>query len=322
MLGRFGSLSLLGLSLSLCLFACQKTNNPELQRKEKNLTSSPNSDQVPETDKVTPPTSVTGTYLSCAIDRLASDADPSSQLACALVEASTQKKADLGQLVQNPDFSLSNSGTARVSRLVLNGDPRWHVLFTLRAENKTLANEALKGSQVQFRGTSKAASTPPIQQQTSVTEALASHTNSPPPAAAGLYTQIQALALSNVTSNGQTQYACRGYSSQDRGYHLGRVLGTANSCSFAYATSSENSPVFDYIALPPRPNWVALADGTIPTDALALGVEGNGSPQYLCRANVSAEGLVFGKIASGYGGCNIFASSGYILVTSYEILVP
>jgi len=322
MFGRQGHKKLVSVGLLILVSGCEPSKTQDLTRTDsKKNTSSPSAETSTEPDGLVPPTPVTGTYLTCTIDRLASDADPSSQLACALVEASTQKKADLNRLVQNPEFSLKAppSSGVRVSRRMLADDPRWHVLFTLKADSPSPANEALKTSELTFQGVNQGKI---VGQKIPVSEAVAAEKNSSPPSASGLYTKVQSLALSSVTSAGETQYACRGLSAQDQGHHLGRVLANSDRCSFAYATSSESSDTFDYIAFPATPNWLPAADGTVPANALPLGNEGDGNPQYLCRAFVSAEGLVFGKIAKGYGGCNIFANSGYILVTNYEILVP
>ncbi len=310
------------LQLGMVLTACNPQKSSDMSRGDRGQSSgsTPSSDASKDTDTVATPTPVTGTYLSCAIERLAAEADPQSQLACALVDATTQKKVDLSQRVVNPEFTLTSPEAVRVSRLLLASDPRWHVLFTIRGDSANQANEALKSSQLKFQGTSKDGKNAPLSQKSTASEAVASAKASPPPVANGLYTKIQSLALSSVTSNAQTQYACRGLSTQDNGFHLGRVLGDEQSCSFAFATGSERSETFDYIALPTSPLWLSATNGTIPSTALALGFEGNNSPQYLCRASVSTEGLVFGKIAAGYAGCNIFASSGYIQVASYEIL--
>lgn len=66
---------------------------------------------------------------------------------------------------------------------------------------------------------------------------------------------------------------------------------------------------------------ISIIDGLIPEGAVALGIESNGSFQYLCQAEVTGEGTILGKIAEGYDGCNIAASSGYQQINTYQVLV-
>ncbi len=312
----------------LCLLgigACTPAEqDAKLTRKEGSKGSSASSSSGNSQDGVVAPTPVTGTYLTCALERLATESNPSSQMACALADAATHKKVDLEKLVLNPEFSLAPLPQIQISRLILNADPRWHILFTLKAASASEANTALKQGTVNFTAQSKDPAVKAlITQNAKVTDALTATAQSVPESSLdGNSSQIQSLALASQTSNGQIQYACRGYSTTDKGFHLGRLLAGEDRCAFAYATSSERSAVFDYISAQVTQTWVTGSNGSIPTNALALGKEGNGSPQYLCRAQVASEGLVYGKIAQGYNGCNIYAVSGYIQVTSYEILAP
>jgi Protein of unknown function (DUF3421) len=68
-----------------------------------------------------------------------------------------------------------------------------------------------------------------------------------------------------------------------------------------------------------QPAWTAAANGTIPPGAVAHGREADGREQFVCRAAYEG-GTHLGKIASGFGGCNIGYGGREVTLPQYEVL--
>jgi hypothetical protein len=67
-------------------------------------------------------------------------------------------------------------------------------------------------------------------------------------------------------------------------------------------------------------DWASAGKGEIPAAAIALGREADGRPQFVCRVTY-AKGMHLGRIAAGFGGCNIGYRGREVTLPSYEVLV-
>src|SRR5262245_30328918 len=69
-----------------------------------------------------------------------------------------------------------------------------------------------------------------------------------------------------------------------------------------------------------RSPWMSASGGQIPDAAVAYGREADGRDQFVCRGAYHG-GTHIGKIASGFGGCNIGYGGREITLTDYEVLL-
>src|SRR5690349_14950664 len=68
----------------------------------------------------------------------------------------------------------------------------------------------------------------------------------------------------------------------------------------------------------PHSPWTGARGGQIPDGAVAYGREADGRDQFICRGAYQG-GTHIGKIASGFGGCNIGYGGREITLSEYEV---
>jgi len=66
--------------------------------------------------------------------------------------------------------------------------------------------------------------------------------------------------------------------------------------------------------------WVSASGGSVPSGAVAVGVETTGEPLYVARVNIPNEGLQLGKVRPGLGGALIPYGGSEVSYPIYEVL--
>ncbi len=272
-----------------------------------------------ENEKVDPPTNISGAYFRCADEKIPNTTDTEARIVCGVFDDVSKQKADLTNFVEKPVFSLEVPAPALAQQRLLSDDPEWHLVFIIKASDAVKVNKARSDGVIRLKGVH-----PTTGENIELAAKISSVMRLSPigiDLASGRYTPAQSEAVAGPELEAAVpQLACAGLSVSDSGVHLGRYLPQTKRCSFSYGVTVEDSANFMFIASSIGGVWLNGANASIPATAIPLGRDANGKVQHLCRATVPNQGVVLGKIATGYDGCNMAAPNGYIQVTSYQVL--
>ncbi len=336
---RVAGLSLCGVSLVLMtilvLQACDKpaattvlgppSNSPEGRAEDAETDESlkkskinSGEDNIGSEKTLTPPASIDLAYLICALEKTASASDGKMRLACALNRETDKLKADTVDYVGQARFDLKVDPGITVTQKDISVDPQWHVLFFISATDPALLNKVLETGKLSLSGRDLKSARP-----AELVANLSQILLSPLPGldmSTGNYTPSITAAFQGPLLATVPQLPCASITPSDKGIHLGRFNEKIGKCAFAYGVAVQESPNYVFIAAATGGTWLNGANKSIPATAIPLGKEGSGTPQFLCRATVANQGQILGKIATGFDGCNMATTTGYLQVNTYQVL--